>query len=71
MVTPPHSGQIHQWSYFHQAIDIEKGEEVGLFKIGSTVIILFEKNKVQWLPTIGKKKPILMGTAIGRYQEIS
>lgn len=67
-VTPPHSNHMQEWDYFHQAIDIEKGEEVGLFKMGSTVIVLFEKNKVQWLPTIGKEKSILMGTSIGRCQ---
>lgn len=66
IVTPPHSSHIQRWDYFHQAIDIEKGEEVGLFKVGSTVIVLLEKNKVQWLPTIGKGKSILMGSAIGQ-----
>jgi phosphatidylserine decarboxylase len=68
VITPPHSSRIQTWDYLHQAIDIEKGEEVGLFKLGSTVIVLFEKNKVQWLPTIGKGKSILMGSSIGRYQ---
>jgi phosphatidylserine decarboxylase len=68
IVTPPHVNHIQDWDYFHQAIDIEKGEELGLFQMGSTVIVLFEKNKVQWLPALGKGKSILMGSAIGRRQ---
>lgn len=51
VVTPPHHKKISTWKYSsnnEKAISIKKGDEMGLFKMGSTVILLFEKNKISW-----------------------
>jgi phosphatidylserine decarboxylase len=55
-VTCNHRHSSKEWDYTHQAIDMQKGEEIGLFNMGSTVIILFEKHTVQWLPALSKRK---------------
>jgi phosphatidylserine decarboxylase len=34
--------------YPYQNIVLEKGAEMGRFKLGSTAIILFAKNKINW-----------------------
>lgn len=50
---------------FEKGIEISKGEELGYFKLGSTVIVLFEKNKIQWDPSIRSNLSIRMGQSIG------
>ncbi|WP_265497441.1 archaetidylserine decarboxylase [Providencia rustigianii] len=51
-VNPQREGVIKRWTYPEQhsegAIFLKKGEEMGLFKLGSTVINLFEANKIRF-----------------------
>ncbi|EFB72456.1 Phosphatidylserine decarboxylase proenzyme [Providencia rustigianii] len=51
-VNPQREGVIKRWTYPEQhsegAIFLKKGEEMGLFKLGSTVINLFEPNKIRF-----------------------
>jgi len=44
---------------------IKKGEEVGHFLMGSTVIILFAKGRIHWDPALRGKTPVRMGQMIG------
>lgn len=51
-ITPPASKQIFRWSYpahGKNAITLEKGEEMGRFKLGSTVVLAFPANKLDFL----------------------
>lgn len=43
----------------------QKGDELGLFKLGSTVILLFEKNKMTWNNALNEQTIIKMGQLIG------
>lgn len=50
-ISPPHLRNIQHWSYHSdhsQQIHLKQGEELGLFKLGSTVILLFQENKINW-----------------------
>ncbi|MEQ5128413.1 archaetidylserine decarboxylase [Providencia alcalifaciens] len=51
-VNPQREGVIKRWTYPAQGeegtIFLQKGEEMGLFKLGSTVINLFEPNKIRF-----------------------
>lgn len=50
-VTPPTGGRIQSWSYptsGHAAIHLKKGEEMGHFKLGSTVILTFTENSIDF-----------------------
>ncbi|MDG2146562.1 MAG: phosphatidylserine decarboxylase, partial [Porticoccaceae bacterium] len=38
-----------------------KGEEIGQFRFGSTVIVLFGENKVSGLEHLSPKAPVIMG----------
>jgi len=49
----------------YQDIAINRGEEIGYFKVGSTVIVLFEKDKVQWNQDLHAQSLVLMGQEIG------
>lgn len=45
----------------HPSPRYDKGEELGWFEFGSTVILLFEPGMVAWAPGIQEGRPILMG----------
>lgn len=45
-------------------IILQKGAELGRFKLGSTVIIAFEPNKILWQDNIQATKPLHMGQTI-------
>lgn len=42
----------------------EKGDELGFFKLGSTVILLFEKDRIQWNSAFQPGSPIQMGQCL-------
>lgn len=49
-VTPPTGPQVHSWEYPAEgdnAIHLEKGAELGHFKLGSTIIALFGKDMLE------------------------
>ncbi len=47
------------------AINLEKGEEMGRFKLGSTVILLFGPGVMQWREQLDGLTPVRMGESIG------
>ena len=47
------------------ALDLDKGAEVGRFNMGSTVILLFEANRVRWNPQLRAGAIVRLGQAIG------
>lgn len=51
LITPPRTGIMKSWNY-PQGIHFEKGEDLGCFKLGSTVITLFAENSIQFLATL-------------------
>lgn len=50
---------------FKHPHQFNKGEELGHFKLGSTVILLFEKDKVNWNPQLQAGSDVKVGEAIG------
>lgn len=63
LVTPP-KREIREFSYTaaaRQPIVIEKGMEMGRFKLGSTAIVLFAPNQVQWHESLQETIPVQMG----------
>jgi phosphatidylserine decarboxylase len=43
-----------------------KGEELGRFNMGSTVVLLFERNRIAWDPTLIAEAKVQLGRCIGR-----
>ena len=66
-VTPPREGIIKRWTYpaagEEGAIALEKGAEMGRFKLGSTVINLFTAGSVQLAPQLQNGTVTRMGEA--------
>ncbi|MDP5191215.1 phosphatidylserine decarboxylase, partial [Rheinheimera baltica] len=51
-VTPPAGKNVFRWTYPAQgknAITLEKGAEMGRFKLGSTVVLAFAADKLSFL----------------------
>ncbi len=68
LVTPPRGRGIGHWHYdtpetMHQ---LARGEEMGRFNMGSTVILLFADPEVQWAAGLAPETPVRMGQAIAR-----
>ena len=66
LVTPPRGKKISEFDFSHTRKEISKGEEMGRFNMGSTVIVLAGKN-VEWLPHISAGQAVKMGQLIGHY----
>jgi phosphatidylserine decarboxylase len=49
-----------------QARDFAAGDEMGRFYLGSTVVLVFEPGRVEWLDSLRPGSPLRMGEAIGR-----
>jgi phosphatidylserine decarboxylase len=60
-----HSGKPGVVHRFPRPIEIQKGDELGAFEMGSTVILLFEKGRVRWDSSLVEGAPVAMGRRIG------
>jgi len=65
VINPPRSSSIREWHYDGQAIDLQKGQEMGRFLLGSTVVMLFPKDALNFNPTWQATDAIRMGEEMG------
>lgn len=49
-IAPAQSRDIQIRRYDNHPVTLQKGEELGRFKLGSTVILLMQKDRVSWVP---------------------
>jgi phosphatidylserine decarboxylase len=66
LVTPPRGNKISDFDYSDITKTYKKGEEMGRFNMGSTVILLTPPN-VEWLPEFKAGQVVKMGEAIGSF----
>ncbi len=65
VVTPPTISSVRTWHYKENAPVLKKGEEMGRFNMGSTIIVLFEKDKASWDEAFGAEKSVKVGELMG------
>ena len=65
VVNPPRPGKVRQWDYANAHIDLAQGDEMGRFLLGSTVVMLFAKGRMQFMPDWLAERPVCMGEAMG------
>ena len=63
VVNPPRTGTVREWRYGNssgeeQAITLNRGDEVGRFLLGSTVVMLWTKDVLQFNPQWLPGKPV-------------
>jgi phosphatidylserine decarboxylase len=61
VVNPPRTRDIREWRYDDQNVVLAKGAEMGRFLLGSTVVMLFPKNVVTFMPDWAPSKPVRLG----------
>jgi len=61
-ITPPGAKQVFTWDYQDQDISLNKGDEMGRFKLGSTVVMLFAKDAVEFEASLAPGKATVMGS---------
>ncbi|MEY4591729.1 MAG: hypothetical protein RIR18_624 [Pseudomonadota bacterium] len=68
-VNPPRPGIIREWRYDEQNIVLKKGDEMGRFMLGSTVVMLFPKDQLTFNPDWQPVRPVRMGEAMGNIND--
>lgn len=63
----PHKRRIVRTDYRQlQSVELAKGDEMGRFKLGSTAIVVFGKDVVQWDAGYRAGSPTVMGEKLGQ-----
>lgn len=64
VVNPPRTKQPREWLYTDQNIRLKKGEEMGRFLLGSTVLVLFPHQALSFNPVWQPAAQVQMGSAM-------
>lgn len=65
LVNPHPSARLRDWDYRNGNIMLERGAEMGRFNMGSTVIVLFGRNRTDLDRAIQPDAPVRMGQLLG------
>lgn len=66
-ITPPAGRVIRAWHYEgDKVITLQKGEEMGRFNMGSTVILVFGPDAVKWADGIEAEQKVKLGQLLGQ-----
>lgn len=65
VVNPKRPQKITEWRYDDQNILLSKGQEMGRFLLGSTVIMLFEADRVVFNPLWTPERSVRLGEMMG------
>ncbi len=64
VINPPRTREPREWRYDDQPVVLRKGEEMGRFLLGSTVIMLFPQNVLTFTPDWAATRPVRLGEAM-------
>ena len=65
-ITPPQRRSVRTWEYKEGEVRLAKGAEAGRFNMGSTVILLFAKDRIAWDVAYGPGSVVRMGRKIAK-----
>lgn len=65
MVNPPRLPQLYEWSYEGRQVVLKKGEEMGRFLLGSTVVMLFKRGVIGFNPDWAPERAVRLGEMMG------
>lgn len=66
VVTPPAGKFLRLWDYREAPISLGRGAEMGRFNMGSTIVVLFGPDAVEWRDSLAPGAATRVGAAIGR-----
>ena len=61
VVNPPRSGQLREWRYDTESVELAQGAEMGRFLLGSTVVMLWPHATLRFNPEWAPARAIRMG----------
>ncbi|MFU8883780.1 MAG: archaetidylserine decarboxylase [Rhodobacterales bacterium] len=66
-VSPPAAKQVTRWQYQgEQAVSLAKGEEMGRFNMGSTVVLVMANPALRWADDFTTDAPVHLGQCIAK-----
>lgn len=65
-VNQPRPGEVREWRYAENPVSLEKGQEMGRFYLGSTVVALFPQGCIDFNPHWAPGGTIRMGACMGQ-----
>ncbi|WP_090826540.1 archaetidylserine decarboxylase [Nitrosovibrio tenuis] len=69
VVNPQHPGEVREWLYGSQELVFEKGQEMGRFQLGSTVIMLFPENRLAFNSLWAPARAVRLGERMAKVIE--
>jgi phosphatidylserine decarboxylase len=66
VITPPYGRKVTHGDWSRRDIVLQRGQEMGRFNMGSTVIVLLPPGAVSSLDDFGPDDVVLMGQKLGR-----
>jgi phosphatidylserine decarboxylase len=68
VVNPIRTWAVAEWSYADQNIVLKKGDEMGRFLLGSTIVMLFQANTIRFNPAWQPEGSVRLGELMGTNQ---
>jgi phosphatidylserine decarboxylase len=65
VVNPTRTNKVSEWSYIDQDIVLKKGEEMGRFLLGSTIVMLFRQNTIAFNTDWAPERAVRLGERMG------
>ena len=67
VVNPKRTSKVSDWSYADQFIALGKGEEMGRFLLGSTIVMLFRQDTIAFNPSWAPERNVRTGELMGNH----
>ena len=67
VVNPKRTNKVSEWSYADQTIVLKKGEEMGRFLLGSTIVMLFRQETIAFNPAWALERNVRLGETMGNH----
>jgi len=65
VVNPKRTGKVSEWTYPEGEIVLNKGEEMGRFLLGSTIVMLFREGTIAFNEDWRPERPVRLGEMMG------
>lgn len=65
VVNPKRTNKVSEWSYTDQSIVLERGEEMGRFLLGSTIVMLFKQDTIAFNQSWAPERNVRLGEMMG------
>lgn len=65
VVNPKRPGKLTEWTYPERDVALAKGEEMGRYLLGSTIVMLFRPDTITFNPGWAPERPVRLGETMG------